>query len=96
VARRTCIVIIELIDGDTRHDIGVMVDAVSEVLEIPPAEIEPPPAFGARIRTDFISGMGKINNKFVIILDVEKVLSVEEIAALSQLEETSEGDAVVS
>ena len=48
-----------------------MVDAVSEVLEIPPAEIEPPPAFGAKIRTDFIDGMGKVAGKFVIILDVQ-------------------------
>jgi len=62
-----------------------MVDAVSEVLEIASHEIEPPPAFGAKIRTDFISGMGKIADKFVIILDVDKVLSVEEIARLTEV-----------
>lgn len=87
VARRTCIVIIELNDGDSKHDIGIMVDAVSEVLEISAAEIEPAPAFGAKIRTDFISGMGKVNGKFVIILSIDKVLSVEEIAMLSQVGE---------
>ena len=85
VARRTCIVIIELIDGDQKYDIGVMVDAVSEVLEISSADIEPPPTFGAKIRTDFISGMGKVSGKFVIILDVARVLSVEEIAMLTQM-----------
>lgn len=85
ISRRTCIVIIELADNDERQDIGVVVDAVSEVLEIPATEIEPPPAFGARIRADFIKGMGKVNGKFVILLEVDKVLSVDEIASLSQL-----------
>lgn len=87
VARRTCIVIIELSDGETSQDIGIMVDAVSEVLEIARSEIEPPPTFGAKIRTDFISGMGKVSGKFVIILNVMKVLSIEEIAMLSQINE---------
>ena len=89
VARRTCIVIIELMQDDQKHDIGVMVDAVSEVLEIARAEIEPPPSFGAKIRTDFISGMGKVSGKFVIILDVARVLSVEEIAMLTQVGDNS-------
>jgi len=91
VARRTCIVIVEMSEGDTKQDIGVMVDAVSEVLEIAQADIEPPPAFGANIRTDFISGMGKVNGKFVILLNVARVLSVEEIAALSQM---ADGNAI--
>lgn len=90
VARRTCIVIVELKQDGTHHDIGVMVDAVSEVLEIAAADIEPAPAFGARIRTDFISGMGKVGGKFVIILDVVRVLSIEEIALLSQVADTPE------
>ena len=93
VARRTCIVIIELRDGEQKHDIGVMVGAVSEVLEIAQAEIEPPPSFGAKIRTDFINGMGKVNGKFVIILDVARVLSVEEIAMLSQVADSQNADA---
>ena len=93
VARRTCIVIIELIQDDQKHDIGVMVDAVSEVLEIARAEIEPPPSFGAKIRTDFISGMGKVSGKFVIILDVARVLSVEEIAMLTQVGDNSADNA---
>ena len=83
VSRRTCIVIVEVSDGEMRHDIGIMVDAVSEVLDIPGSEIEPPPSFGARIRADFIFGMGKVGGKFVIILNIDKVLSVEEIALLT-------------
>ena len=83
VGRRTCIVIVEVADEEARHDIGIMVDAVSEVLDIPGSEIEPPPSFGAKIRADFIFGMGKVLGKFVIILNIDKVLSVEEIALLT-------------
>jgi len=83
VSRRTCIVIIEVVDQDFRSDIGILVDAVSEVLEIPASEIEPPPSFGAKIRADFIFGMGKVSGKFVIILNIDKVLSVEKIAMLT-------------
>lgn len=82
--RRTCIVIIEVDAEDGRQDVGVVVDAVNEVLEIPRAEIEPAPSFGARIRADFIQGMGKISGRFVVILDVNHVLSVDEMALLSQ------------
>lgn len=83
ITKRTCIVIIEVETEGERQDIGVVVDSVSEVLEIPATEIEPAPAFGAKIRTDFISGMGKINGKFVILLNVNKVLSVDELAMLA-------------
>ena len=93
--RRTCIVIVEVPDADTRHDIGIMVDAVSEVLEIPAGEIEPPPAFGAKIRADFIFGMGKVAGKFVIILNIDKVLSVEEIALLTGSEVVPQEPAVL-
>jgi purine-binding chemotaxis protein CheW len=64
--------------------IGVVVDAVNEVLEIADADIEPPPSFGTKIRTDFIAGMGKVRERFVIILDVNKVLSTEEMALIGQ------------
>ena len=85
VSRRTCIVIIEVESSEeSKQDIGVMVDSVSEVLEIPRSEIEPPPAFGAKIRVDFIHGMGKVAGKFVIILNANKVLSVDELSMLGQ------------
>ena len=84
--RLTCIVIVEVEDEDSRHNIGIMVDAVSEVLDIPVSEIEPSPSFGARIRADFISGMGKVAGKFVILLNIDQVLSVEEIALLTGAE----------
>lgn len=85
VSRRTCIVIVELGDGEERQDLGVIVDAVNEVLEIPRADIEPPPSFGAKIRADFIQGMGKVEGRFVIILNVDRVLSTHEIAMLASM-----------
>lgn len=93
VGRRTCIVIIELVEGEVRQDIGVVVDAVSEVLEVSSADIEPAPAFGAKIRADFIDGMAKISGKFVIILNIQRVLSVEEIAMLTTVKERAPEDA---
>lgn len=83
LARRACIVIIELQTEDSKQDIGVIVDGVSAVLEIPFEAIEPAPSFGANIRPDFISGMGKISEKFVIILNVESVLSLSEMSLLA-------------
>lgn len=81
VARRTCIVIVEIKGEDgEKQVIGVIVDAVNEVLEISPQEIEPPPSFGARIRVDFIEGMGKIGGQFVILLNLTHTLSIEELS----------------
>ena len=88
ITKRTCLVIIEVATDEGEQDIGVVVDSVTEVLEIPDHDIEPAPSFGARIRTDFISGMGKINGEFVIILNVDRVLSVDELAALNTLGST--------
>ncbi|MFZ6687761.1 chemotaxis protein CheW [Undibacterium sp. SXout11W] len=86
VARRTSIVIIEMAqeneDETEKQSIGVMVDAVNEVVDIANADIEPPPAFGGRIRQDFISGMAKRNGRFIIVLNLAQVLSVEEMSAL--------------
>jgi purine-binding chemotaxis protein CheW len=85
VSKRTCIVIVETTTSDHALQMGIVVDAVSEVLEIPASEIEPPPEFGARIRTDFISGMGKVGGKFVVMLDVNKVLSIAEVAVVAAI-----------
>lgn len=88
--KRSCIVIAEVRAHDECHDVGIVVDAVNEVLEIPASQIEPPPAFGARIRPDFISGMGKVNERFVIMLDVARVLSVQELAGLEEFAESTQ------
>ena len=62
--------------------VGMVVDAVSEVLDIPAADIEPPPAFGTRIRRDFIAGMGKVRERFVILLNAEHALALDELNGL--------------
>ena len=89
VTKRTCIVIIEIVSRGERHVLGVVVDAVNAVLDIPGTEIEPPPAFGASIRTDFIQGMGKVNNKFVVLLDVDHVLAADEMQVLTESQESA-------
>jgi purine-binding chemotaxis protein CheW len=83
VTKRTCIVIIETALNEVRQVLGVVVDAVNEVLEIAATDIEPPPDFGTSIRTDFIQGMGKVRDKFVIILKVDSVLSTDEMEQLA-------------
>ena len=85
VTKRTCIVIVEVTLNGERQDVGVVVDAVNEVLDIAASDIEPPPSFGARLRTDFIQGMGKVNNKFVILLNVDHVLALDELAEISEV-----------
>jgi len=88
VTKRTCIVIVEVESDGERQVIGVVVDAVSEVLDIALADIEPAPAFGARIRTDFIHGMGKVRGKFVILLNVDHVLSLGDLRTLAEASES--------
>lgn len=85
VTKRTCIVIVEVAGEGQRHDVGVVVDAVNEVLDIPPADIEPAPSFGARIRADFIHGMGKVRGRFVVLLNADRVLGIEAIEEFSTL-----------
>ena len=81
--KRTCIVIVELESEGERQVTGIVVDAVSAVLDVPASEIEPAPSFGTRIRGDFIGGMGKINGRFVILLNVERVLAMEGLPDLA-------------
>lgn len=88
IAKRSCIVVLETHDEgepDNRQDIGIIVDAVNEVIEINQQDIEPSPSFGTGIRQDFISGMAKRNDRFIIILNVNHVLSVDEMTNLSKV-----------
>jgi len=86
IGRRTCIVIVEVqSQSEQQQVIGVVVDAVNEVLDIAASDIEPPPAFGAQIRADFIRGMGKVRGRFVVLLDLDNTLSAEELATLPEI-----------
>jgi purine-binding chemotaxis protein CheW len=86
VTKRTCIVIVEIAADGERQDVGLVVDAVNEVLDIPTSDIEPPPTFGAKIRAEFIRGMGKVNGKLVMLLDVNQMLALEDLAPPSAAE----------
>jgi purine-binding chemotaxis protein CheW len=98
VSRRTSIVIIEMEQGDESdaQSIGIMVDAVNEVVDIAATEIEPPPAFGAKIRPDFISGMAKQTGRFIIVLNLDQVLSMEEMTTFGQTMDSSSVEADLS
>jgi purine-binding chemotaxis protein CheW len=79
--KSTCIVIIETeIEGE-RAIMGVLADAVSQVVDLPPSEVQAPPTLGTRVRVDYLVGMGRSGKKFVLILDVDKVLSADEVLA---------------
>jgi purine-binding chemotaxis protein CheW len=83
VSRRTCIVILEVQSDEGTHVLSIIVDAVSAVRQIDSASVEPSPSFGTHIRADFIDGMAKVNGNFVILLDLGKVLSMDEISMLN-------------
>ncbi|MFZ6801050.1 chemotaxis protein CheW [Undibacterium sp. Di24W] len=89
VSRRTSIIIIEMMQTDIAgqfeaQSLGIMVDAVNEVIDIAAADIEPPPTFGAKLRPDFISGMAKQLGRFIILLNLETVLSIQELSSIGQ------------
>ncbi len=82
VCKKTCIVILDAVRNGERVELGLMVDAVSEVIEIAAEQIEPPPDFGASVRREFINGMGKVGDRFVILLEPDRAIDVDEMAEL--------------
>ena len=82
LGKKTCIVIFDAMRDGERVELGLMVDAVSEVIDIPADAIEPPPNFGTAVRRDFIRGMGKVAQRFVVILDPDKAFDIDEMAGL--------------
>jgi purine-binding chemotaxis protein CheW len=84
ISKRTCVVIVEVEYEDESMDIGILEDAVNEVIDIPPSAIESPPSFGSKIRIEFITGIGKLENQFVILLNINKVLSVSELSLIDE------------
>ena len=72
-----------------RTVMGVLADSVSQVLDLPASEIEPPPPFGPRVRVDCLLGMGRAGKKFVLLLDIDKLLSTDELAVAAQVAEAA-------
>ncbi len=80
ITKRTCIVIVEVEVGDEKSVVGIIADAVNQVMDFSSEDIEPPPSFGTRVKVDYLLGMGKIDKKFVQILNVNQVLSHVELS----------------
>jgi len=78
----TCIIVVEIeLEGDLII-LGALADSVQEVIDLEPDQIEPAPRIGSKLNTDFIKGMGKHNEQFIMILDIDKVFSATELAAV--------------
>ena len=83
IGRRTCIVIMEVMIHETSMDVGIMVDAVNQVADISSDQIEAAPTFGGNISTEFIEGMGKVGDEFVVLLNIDRLLSLDDLNLLS-------------
>lgn len=86
----TCVIIVEVSLEGERLVIGVLADSVQEVIEMDPSMIEPPPKIGTRLNTKFIRGMGKRDEEFIIILDIEKIFSAENLGEVKATMEQPE------
>lgn len=80
----TCIIIVEVVMDGESSVLGALVDSVKEVLDLEPNQIEPPPKIGTKLNTEFIRGMGKHNDEFIIILDINKVFLFDELQLLKK------------
>ena len=80
--KRSSIVILDVESNGEKLEIGITVDVVNEVLDISLNNIEAAPSFGTKIRTDFISGMGKVNDQLLVLLDIENILSIAELSVV--------------
>ncbi|HVL01394.1 MAG TPA: chemotaxis protein CheW [Dongiaceae bacterium] len=89
INRRTCIVIVEAVQGDAIHLLGVIVDAVTEVREVETSQVERQPQFGLGLRNDFVAGMLKREQGFIPVLDLTAVLSTGELESLIDAAQTS-------
>ena len=90
ITRRTCIIIIEIENNNDMFLLGAMIDAVNSVVDIPSNDIDPTPEFGARIRSNFISGIGKASDKFIILLNINNVLDIDELSSFEKLDDGSD------
>jgi purine-binding chemotaxis protein CheW len=81
----TCIIVMEVFSGGAPFVMGALADSVREVMELDPALIEPAPKVGSRVKTEFISGMGRQNNEFVMILDIDRVLPDEASLSIAEM-----------
>jgi purine-binding chemotaxis protein CheW len=79
----TCIIVVEVAMEDETIVLGTLADSVQEVIEMDPSQIEPPPHIGTNLNTEFLLGMGKHNDRFVMILNIDRVFSSAELASVT-------------
>ena len=89
VGKKTCIVIFDASRGAEKAELGLMVDAVSEVIDIAPGNIEAPPQFGTSIQRDYIRGLGKVDGEFVVILETDRALNIDDMALIAEQSSTA-------
>lgn len=87
--KRSCIIIMEIDMDNESVVMGIVVDKVHQVIEIPDSDIEASPTLGAKIQTNFIKGMARTEDGFIVILDIGQVLSEEEVAIVSDMHKTT-------
>jgi purine-binding chemotaxis protein CheW len=76
---RTCIIVVELLLNQAKRQMGIVVDTVSEVVNFPKNDLEPPPQYGTQLETGYLMGMGKAKEKVVLLLDIEKAFHDEDL-----------------
>lgn len=86
---RTCIIVVEVLILEAKRLMGIVVDTVSEVVNIQASEIEPPPQYGTKVEAGFLTGMGKFKGKVVMLLNIEQIINYEEIINLLNNESKS-------
>jgi purine-binding chemotaxis protein CheW len=86
LGKKTCIIIFDSVTAEEKVELGLLVDSVSEVIDIAQAHVEPAPQFGSTIRREFIHGIGKVGGEFIVILAPDRALDVTEMAALAEKE----------
>jgi purine-binding chemotaxis protein CheW len=83
----TCIIVVEVMVDQERLVLGALADSVEEVIELEPEQIQPPPAVGNSVNTDFIRGMGKRDSEFLMILDIDKVFSAGDLELVQRTQQ---------
>ncbi|MBI5888154.1 MAG: chemotaxis protein CheW [Deltaproteobacteria bacterium] len=89
----TCMIIVEIVLDGERLIVGALADSVQEVIELDPGQIEPPPRIGTKLNTEFIRGMGKRDENFIIILEVDKIFSTDELQIVHDMKGQEQGQA---
>ncbi len=83
VDKKTCIVIVEVKQGEFNYDMGILIDSINQVLELEDAHLEATPHFGSKIEERFISKMGKVEGKFINVLNLDSILNIKELSVIN-------------